>query len=251
MIEAGSLEFAFARISSRLGERPDDALWRRVAVVRDFAAVLAIVRASSLAAWVVGIGPDAELHAIEAAARRHWRQLVAEVAAWMPDAWRRSVLWCSLLVDLPVLRHLGHGEPRAAWLREDPAWGDLTDSAAVGCDRDRSALLREGTGDSRRLLAAWRTQWERTLPVPLAQADVLAHLVRMLDDHARQFAGVHPADGWPLRRVLHARLMLLFRRAPLDPAAAFIFLALSALEYERLRAELSSRRAFPRRPMAA
>ena len=73
MIEAGSLEYAFARISSRLGERPDEVLWRRVAVVRDFAAVLATVRASPLAAWVTGVGSDAELHTIEAAARRHWR----------------------------------------------------------------------------------------------------------------------------------------------------------------------------------
>ena len=57
-------------------------------------------------------------------------------------------------------------------------------------------------------------------------------------------------DGWPLRRALQARLALLFRRAMLDPAAAFIFLALTALDLERLRGELLRRAAFPGVAMA-
>jgi hypothetical protein len=52
-------------------------------------------------------------------------------------------------------------------------------------------------------------------------------------------------DGWPLRRTLQARLTLLFRRAMLDPAAAFAYLALTALDLERLRGELLRRAAFP------
>jgi hypothetical protein len=36
----------------------------------------------------------------------------------------------------------------------------------------------------------------------------------------------------------------------LDPAAAFVFLALSALDVERLRGELVRRAAFPRAPLA-
>ena len=241
MIEAGSIEYAFARISSRLGDRPDEALWRRIAIVRDYASVLASVRASPLAPWVVGIGPDSDTHAIEAAARRHWRRLVAEVAAWMPDAWRISLLWCGVLADLPVLRHLAHREPRALWLRDDPSYGNLADPAAGAADRDLAALVGEGTGDARRLLAAWRARWERALPHPLPRDEALARLVRLLEDHARQFAGIHPADGWALRRALGARLTLLLRRAPVEPVGAFAFLALSALEYERLRAELVSR----------
>jgi len=37
----------------------------------------------------------------------------------------------------------------------------------------------------------------------------------------------------------------------LDPAAAFIFLALAALDLERLRGELARRAAFPRLPLLA
>jgi len=40
------------------------------------------------------------------------------------------------------------------------------------------------------------------------------------------------------------RLSLLWRRAALEPAAAFIHLVLSALELERLRGELLGRRLF-------
>jgi hypothetical protein len=47
-----------------------------------------------------------------------------------------------------------------------------------------------------------------------------------------------------LRRALQARLSLLLRRATLEPAAAFIHLALSALELERLRGELLVRKLF-------
>jgi len=49
-----------------------------------------------------------------------------------------------------------------------------------------------------------------------------------------------------MRRALAVRLSLLYRRATLDPAVAFIFLALSALDMERLRGELLRRALFPR-----
>jgi len=251
MIEAGSLEYAFARMSARFGERPDEALWRRVEIIRDFETLVTAVRASSLSAWVVGVGPQAGVHAIEAAARRHWRQLTAELADWMPAAWRPAVLWCAVLLDLPALRSLAGSGPRPAWLREDPVYAGLSDRAFGAVDRERQALLTEGIGDAPRVLAAWRAEWERRLPQRLDRLPALAELERLLRAHAMQFAGAHPADGWPLRRALGARLKLMFRRAPLDPAMAFIYLALAALEFERIRAELLRRRAFPRRALAA
>jgi hypothetical protein len=101
------------------------------------------------------------------------------------------------------------------------------------------------------VLAAWRARWLRLLPQPLAAVPALAALVRLLDDHARRFATAHPADAWPLRRALAGRLLLIFRRAPVDPAQAFAYLALAALEYERLRGELVPRRALPQRALAA
>jgi hypothetical protein len=251
MIDAGSLEYAYARICARLADHPDEAAWRRIEVVRDFATVLDIVRASSLAPWAIGVGPDADVHAIEAAARRHWRTLVAEVAAWMPAEWQDSVGWCAALADLPALQHLGQSGTRPDWLREDAVLGQLNDAARDAADGARQLLVVESAGDAARMAAGWRAHWLRLLPRPLPHWPQLAQLVRTIDDHARRFAGAHAADGWPLRRALHARLVLLLRRAPVDPAAAFIFLALAALDYERLRAELVRRRAFPHRTLVA
>jgi hypothetical protein len=62
--------------------------------------------------------------------------------------------------------------------------------------------------------------------------------------HGAAFATATPGSGTPLRRALQARLSLLMRRATLEPAAAFIHLALSALELERLRGELLGRKLF-------
>lgn len=251
MIDAGSVEFACARVSARYGARPDEALWRRIELLRDFAAVLASMRASPLAGWVVGVGADADAHAVEAAARRRWRQLVAEVAGWMPAAWQPAVLWCALLPDLPVLLHVAHGGDRAPWLAADPVYGEVARRALKDVDTGRSQLVSAAAHGARRLVGAWRAEWLRRLPGPLAQSGALAELVAVLDAHARAFAAAHPADGWPLRGALHARIALLFRRAALEPGTAFVYLALAALEYERVRGELLRRCVFPAQPLAA
>ncbi len=251
MNEAGSLEYGYARLCARFGARADEALWRRIEVVRDLAAVLDIVRGSPLAPWIVGIGPEADPHAIESAARRHWRALAVEVASWMPQPWQASVVWCAALVDLPAVRALGHGGARASWLRDDPALQGLVDPALGAVDPARIALLCEGTGDARRVLAAWRARWLQLLPEPPAAHPLLQRLVHMLEEHAQRFAGAHPADAWPLRRTLAGRVTLVFRRAAVDPAQAFAYLALAALEYERLRAELVPRALLPHRALAA
>jgi hypothetical protein len=72
MIDAGSLELAHARIWARHGERPDEALWRRIEAAREFAAVLDIARGSALARWLEGLGRT-DMHAIELALRCRWR----------------------------------------------------------------------------------------------------------------------------------------------------------------------------------
>lgn len=250
MIEAGSVEFACARVSARYGTRPDEALWRRIELLRDFAAVLAAMRASPLAGWVAGVGVDAGAHAVEAAARRRWREQVAEVAGWMPAAWQPPLLWCALLVDLPVLLHVAHGGEAVPTHGPDPVHGEVARRALRGVDAGRAQLAAAAPHGAQRLAAAWRAEWLRRLPEPLAQAGALAELVALLDAHAQAFAVAHPADGWPLRRALHARAALLFRRAALTPAVAFAYLALAALEYERVRGELLRRCVFPAQPLA-
>lgn len=247
----GSLEYAHARLCARFGERPDEALWRRIEVTRELAGVLAIVRGSSLAPYVAGVPPGGDAHAIDAATRRHWQAQVAQVAAWMPQAWQPAVRWCAVLGDLPALAQLGRRDPLPDELADDPRLQALAGAASDPTGDAAAALLRIGGGDATRLLALWRAHWHAVLPEPLAAHPLLQRLVQMLDEHAQRFARAHPADAWPLRRGLAGRVILLFRRAGVDPAQAFAWLTLAALDCERLRAELVPRALLPRRTLAA
>ena len=92
-------------------------------------------------------------------------------------------------------------------------------------------------GDAVAALAAWRREWWRRAPRAAGRDGPLRTLGRSLAQH--RAARVEP------RRALCLRLEALYRRATLDPAAAFVFLALSALDYERLRGELMVRALCP------
>ena len=255
MIEAGSLEYAHARLGARFGERPDELAWRRIEMIRDIGAMLDAARASPLGAWIGEIGPDADAHAVELALRAHLRERVTTIATWMPSAWRASIEWCAVLIDLPVLQHLARGGAPPQWLREDPLAaalreGGFAQGGPIRGEAGPASLLAAGRADPDRLGRLWRAEWIRRLPVRITAAALLPELVRLLAAHAAAFREPLQVDGWALRRALHARLTQLFRRATLEPAAAFMFLALSALDCERLRGEILRRVVFPRLPLA-
>ena len=177
------------------------------------------------------------------------------IATWMPSSWRASIEWCALLLDLPVLQHLARGGAPPRWLRDDPLAAALRESGAahVGSLRGEAgpaSLLAAGRTDPDRIASLWRAEWVRRLPVRITEAVLLGDFVRLLAEHAAAFRDPLQIEGWALRRALHARLTQLFRRATLEPAAAFIFLALSALDCERLRGEILRRVVFPRLPLA-
>ena len=251
MIEAGSLEYAHARLGARFGARPDELAWRRIEMIRDLGGMLDAARATPLSDYLGEIGPDADSHAIELALRAHLRERVRAIAAWMPPDWRASIEWCALLPDLPLLQHLARDGAPPLWLRDDALGVALRDGGTVLANLEPSRLLEEGKRDPDRLAAAWRAEWQRRLPVPIAASPFLADVVRLLMEHAVAFRDPLQVEGWTLRRALHARLSQLFRRAMLTPASAFIFLALSALDCERLRNELLRRVVFPRLPLAS
>ena len=250
MIEAGSVEYAHARLCARYGSRPDELAWRRIEMIRDFGAMLDAARASPLGEWVTGIGPDADVHAVELAMRAHLHQRIAAIAAWMPSVWRAAIEWCGVLVDLPALQHLARGGAAPAWLRDDPLDAALREAAPGRSEAGPASLLAAARVDPDRLDSLWRAEWQRRLPVRGARSALLADFIRLVTEHAATFHEPSLVDGWALRRALHARLSQLFRRATLDPAAAFIFLAISALDFERLRGEILRRVAFPRLPLA-
>jgi len=256
IIAAGSLEYAQARLSARYGERPDELAWRRVEHVRTFPALLDAARTSALRGWLPGIAPISTPHAIEQALRGHWRDLVAEIASWMPDDWHDAVLWCAALVDLPVLQHLARGGAALPWMRDDAVYRELCEreSAGFGTAPTGGPLmpLAAAWSDPDRIGGLWLAEWRRRMPEGEGDDDATRNAVgRALAAHLAALRDPSLRTGTALRRALQTRLEVLFRRAMLDPAAAFAFIALTAIDLERFRGELLRRAAFPGLPLLA
>jgi len=249
MIDCGSLEYAQARLQARHGQRAGEAAWQRLETAREFVALLDAARSSPLRAWVVGLTPYSGAHEIDTVLRTHWRATVAEVAAWMPRAWQPALAWCALLPLLPALQHLARGGAAAPWMRSD---ADLRALCAVATG-ERAAVLAAGSMAAlapawrapQSFAAVWQQAWAERLPRPLrADGDSLHVVVQAVRAHACAFAAAPTGQGNPLRRALQARLALLLRRCTVEPAAAFIHIALCALDLERLRGELIGRAVF-------
>jgi hypothetical protein len=250
VIECGSLEYAQARLQSRHGERASESAWQQLETARELPALLQTARGSALRRWVAGLTASASAAQIEAVLRAQWRAAVAEVTGWMPGAWQPALAWCAVLPELPWLQHLARGGEAQPWMHDDAAWGTLYAAppqarAAALAGGPWGALIVAWSAPTR-LAQAWQDEWTRRLPEPLREADdSLRQLLAVCLRHAANFDAAPPGPGGLLRRDLQARLALLLRRSTLQPAAAFIHLALSALDLERLRGELLRRVLFP------
>jgi hypothetical protein len=248
--DGGSLEFALARLQARHGQRLDEAAWRRIEGLRDFGGALEQARHTALQPWLASIAADSSPADVEGALRARWQGLVAEVESWMPPAWQPVVAWCATWPDLAPLQHLARGGAALPWMQDDPRWRTLARASAA----ERPAVLADGpwaplagawrTPDA--LPTAWQLEWKRRCPRRRGADEAIAPLAALLRRHALAFAAAPEGQG-PLQRAgLRARLTLLMRRATLNPAAVFIHLAISALDFERLRGELLRRVWFPR-----
>jgi hypothetical protein len=246
-----SIEYAHARTSARLGARPDDRLWHQLRASRSVRVLLDAVRASPAAAYVSGIEPLATVEAIELALRQQFRLRVDELARWAPDPWFEAVRWTRPLVDLPALAHLASGEPVVPWMRVDP---ELAPYAGATLPERRAALLSgplstiaaalmessepRGHGANRvqPALEAWQQHWRGLWPAVGAEERAnLDAVARLLAQHERNFVTVQPDEADAARLALASRLSGLMRRAAAQPAALFAWLALLALDLERLR----------------
>ncbi len=247
MKRSGDLEYAYARISSRLGERPNEAAWRAIAIVRGLPAFLDAARSSPFRHWIIGLTADAGPRAIEAALVGRWRLLVDEVRAWMPEQWHAAITWAGTLIDLPVAEYVARGGTTLPWMQDDSMYRDIGRSAGAPPIRGPLAPLAVAWAHPEGLFRAWRDEWSRRVPRSAwAERTVLMDCAHLLLAHRTALADPSVSDGAVLRHALVSRLSAVYRRATLDPAAAFIFLALAALDMERLRGELLRRAIFPR-----
>jgi hypothetical protein len=275
MISGLSLEYTQARIGARLAQRPDERLWQQVRSARSVPALLETVRASMAAPTVSGIPVTGDGDAIELAFRQQWRTRVDEVASWSPEQWRDAVAYTRFLGDLPALVHLLSDEGAPRWLSVDPelaryalttpadrrtalATGPLASVAAAvrasemdaPAHRDEPLVrtlkrLRAGHG-LHTALAAWEREWRTRWPE--ASSELIAgmdHVAKLLRTHLLRFGSLPVSDALTTRQSLAARLVAHIRRAALQPSALFAYLALFALDLERLRGEFVLRARAP------
>lgn len=215
----GDLEYACGRIGARIGERPREAEWRALGVIRELAGFVDAARASPLARWMKGIDREAGPHVVEERLHDNARAHVRELRDWMPVAWHAAIEWTAVLLDLAFALHLARGGPPPQWMRDD-----------ASC-REIARLPWLAGGDRAAAIRAWCDEWNRRAPHGAANDALLRRLGALV-------------EATP-RRALGPPLLHLYRHATLEPAAAFVYLALSALDMERLRGELLRRALFP------
>lgn len=269
MISELTFDYAYARVAARLAQRPDERLWTQLRSSRSVPALLEAVRASSAASTVSGVPAAGDADAIELAFRQQLRTRIVEVAGWSPAPWRPSLLYTRHLVDLPALLQLLSDEPPPRWTTTDPALspyalataaqrraaladgplGPLVAAAEPGTDARRPvepiarALRRLRAGGAlHRLLAAWEAEWRRLWPAVDDEGRLLLDgVVEHIRSHLLRFAALSVDDTVGARQALGARLATAVRRSACQPAALFAYLALFAVDLERLRGEFMLR----------
>ncbi len=219
----GDLDYALARIAARRARRAGPATWRALESLRAFAPALAAARNGALVHWLDGIDAHSDPHRIEAALRAAWRAEVAALARWLPVRWQPALAVCAGWIDLPRLRASG---------------------AVDGADGNLARLHASLPGGHGNPDAAWQALLLARLREAGALSDpAFARLGHALAVHRERFAGLPPGNGWPLRGDLDNWLLGFLHSAPPGPATAFAWVALQALEIERLRGVLLSRAA--------
>lgn len=238
-----------ARLQSRHGDRPDEAAWHALEAVQTADPFIERSRATSLRRFTEQVSAGMTSHAIERMLRGAWRAYVAEIASWLPAAWRPAVSWTALLPDLPAIDALLKGEA-PVWAQHDPALALFTETDAAqrraALEASPLAPLLPNEGDDVPLGVRWARHW-RTLWPKQNAADsralnafanaVQAHVERLALAGAQESSATH-------RRALEKTVTRLFRRHGASPTAVFGHLALTALDLERLRGGIVRRRLF-------
>lgn len=245
-----------ARLQARHSRFPDRAAWRRLEAIGSLGHLLGSLRRTALHPWLSGIGVHSDVHQIEQILRRLFREQVAQVADWHPRPWRPALHWCAVLADLPAIAHLLEGTGIPHWIRGDPRLrpytADLRTVRVQALSASPFAPLVDPRTAGSGLTGAWRQEWKRRWPdAPEQELAPLRRLARRLAQHHELLAGSDLSDSRAARTELEQQLTTLFRRHPQQPATAFIHLAITAVQLERLRGLLVPAALFGHEPEAA
>jgi len=220
--------YAQARLHARLSGRLDEADWQRLEASRDLAHCLDAAAGTQARAYAERLDRASPPHTIERVIRDVWSGSLAELCAWLPEAWRGAVAWMQPLPHLARIEAAAKAGVLAEWLAPERefagAWPDLERAAERGPVPD-----------------AWLDGWldrfagaatRREAPVVLAPA-----LARYLGRGVVLRAGT---DGDATQDLIGV-----FRRRAQTPLAIFAYVLLTALEADRLRGILVNRSIFP------
>lgn len=242
-----SCRFAYvqARVQARFAALPSAEEWQRLAASRSLAAFLEDARNGPLRPWIKAFSGQSTSQDVEAGTRASFHEAIEEVADWVPEPWREAVRWTRWLSLLPLWDHLARGEAPPDWLARDPFLCLLLDDNGRidprRVDAAGAAALLAGDDLAAAWAEHWRDLWPRCKREFLANLEALRALLLA---HLAVFREARLEAAWGLRLALQGRLRLLFHRRLLQPAGPLIYLALVALELERLRAELVTRALF-------
>jgi hypothetical protein len=242
------LDFAYAqaRIQARFARLPAEEEWQRLAASRTLASFLEEARSGPLRDWVKGFSGQSDAHELEAGLRSLYRETLEAVSGWVPAPWRDALSWTRWLMHLPLFAHLGAGGALPGWAARDPDLRfllcedgtlDRRRLAAAGVD----VLMRPAQGLAAVWIAQWRGRW------PRCGHEISRNLLAftaLLTGHVENFRRIPPDAAWSSRKELRERLRLRLHQRMLQPQVPFIYLALTALDLERLRAALVSRALF-------
>ncbi|RVT52412.1 hypothetical protein [Rubrivivax albus] len=211
MTAHADLAYALARLQARLGARPSDAHWRDLEAAQTTTQALSVTRQGPLTHWLDGVAQADEAAALEQRLRQRWAREVATVAGWLPPRWRAAVHLQGRLAPWPLAA-------------EDTASDD-------GADR----------------LADWAAAWPRALPADAATGVPWRAAAEQLCPRLRGDTVGRPARSGAAERAL----VRLFRGHAGTAVPAFAYLALAALDLERLRGALVARAMFETETEAA
>jgi hypothetical protein len=237
--------YAQARIQARYARLPTEEEWQRLAPARTLPSFLEEAREGAMREWVKGFSGQSDAHDLEVGVRNLFRETVDELAGWLPEPWRPAMSWTRWLPLLPLLDHQTRTGSAPPWLQRDPGLQGLLTDGRTDPGKLRGAGAGALADAPAEHAAAWVLEWRRLMPpVKRSFERHVDELVGLLTKHLAVFRDARSESAWDVRRALRGRLTLLLHRHLLQPASAFVFLGLTALDLERLRGELVSRALF-------